>query len=85
MTILLYMNFDELHKLSFRNRGVLSSATQCGCFYCKRSFTPSEITEWTDDGEDTALCPYCSIDSVIPDLDNTLNVELLEAMNRKYF
>jgi len=38
MTMLLYMNFDELHKLSFRNRGVLSTATQCGCFYCKRLF-----------------------------------------------
>ncbi len=80
------MNFDELHKLSFRNRDVLSTATQCGCFYCKRLFAPSEIAEWTDDdGEDTALCPYCSIDSVIPDLDNTLNAELLEAMNRTFF
>ena len=78
------MPFDELHKLNFRNRGVLSTASQCGCFYCKKMFTPSEITEWTDDDE-TALCPYCSIDSVIPDIDKALNVELLEAMNRKYF
>lgn len=47
---------------------------------------PSEITEWTDDdGKDTALCPYCSVDSVIPDLDNSLNEELLEAMNRTFF
>lgn len=81
---MLYMTFDELHKLSIKNRNMLTTASLCGCFYCKKMFTPSEIIEWTDDDE-TALCSYCSIDSVIPNIDNALNVELLEAMNRKYF
>jgi hypothetical protein len=37
---------------------------RCGCFYCKSIFAPSKIVEWVDD-DDTALCPFCGIDSVI--------------------
>ncbi|OOG92609.1 hypothetical protein BTH41_05112 [Bacillus mycoides] len=35
----------------------------CGCFYCLEIFIPSKINEWWDD--DTAVCPYCGIDSII--------------------
>lgn len=42
---------------------------QCGCYYCLATFPPAEITEWCDEDEKgiglTALCPKCSIDSVI--------------------
>ena len=40
-----------------------------GCFYCQSTFSPTEIKEWLtecDEGQ-TALCPVCSIDSVIGD------------------
>jgi hypothetical protein len=41
----------------------------CGCFYCLEIYSPSEITEWTDEDENgigsCALCPKCGIDSVI--------------------
>ncbi len=79
------MTLEELHNLSFKNKDILLSKAKCGCFYCKQIFAPSDITEWIDDGESTALCPHCEIDSVIPDMDNTLNEELLESMYQRYF
>ena len=54
----------EAHKFSFRNREALSSDMECGCFYCMKIFPPDEIGDWLDDDQ-TAVCPYCGIDSVI--------------------
>jgi len=36
----------------------------CGCYYCCQTLEYSEIQEWIDHKQ-TALCPYCGIDSVI--------------------
>ena len=47
------------------NKEGLLRDTVCGCFYCLEIFSPSEIVEWIDSRETTALCPYCGIDSVI--------------------
>src|SRR5262245_35069182 len=46
----------EAHKRSIRHRAEIIASNLCGCFYCLSTFAPSEIAEWTDDG-DTALCP----------------------------
>lgn len=54
----------EAHAFSFRNRSKLEQDLECGCFYCMKIFPANEIEEWEDDGE-TAICPYCGIDSVI--------------------
>ncbi|MEI0559354.1 cytoplasmic protein [Brachyspira intermedia] len=58
----------------------------CGCFYCVSIFSPKLITDWIEDENDlTAICPYCGIDSVIPNYsDYQLNKELLKEM-REYF
>lgn len=52
------------HKHSIRHHEELSRSATCGCFYCLDIFDYDDIAEWTDDGN-TALCPDCSIDSVI--------------------
>ncbi|ARP44442.1 MULTISPECIES: cytoplasmic protein [Geobacillus] len=52
------------HRFSAHNRKYLQNDALCGCFHCLAIFSPGEITEWVDQG-DTALCPYCGIDSVI--------------------
>ena len=52
------------HKHSSIHREKLLSSEKCGCFYCLEIFKPSEINDWCD-GEQTALCPKCGIDSVI--------------------
>jgi hypothetical protein len=44
----------------------------------------SEIAEWIDDGQ-TALCPRCGIDSVLPVIDGKPDVVLLWAMHRYWF
>jgi len=54
------------HHHSGNNKEELKKSDKCGCFYCMRIYKASQIKDWTDGGE-TALCPYCMVDSVIAD------------------
>ena len=78
-----------LHLKCFENQNILENSKKCGCFYCLKIFNPAEITHWINDvGGKTALCPYCMIDSVIPESDSgdyELNTELLKDMNKYWF
>ena len=72
------------------NRRNVLVADVCGCFYCLRMFHPSTITEWVDENEEgvgqTALCPHCGIDSVIPSVPSRpVTHELLERLYREGF
>lgn len=64
---ILHDDYYELNSQSAYNRRLVEEAFECGCFYCGSRFAGSEVTEWLkeDDGEDTALCPYCGVDAVI--------------------
>ena len=54
------------HKYCTANRKQLAKDKVCGCFYCLKIYDPKEIEDWIQDKDgDTALCPYCDIDSVI--------------------
>ena len=65
----------EAHKNSSRHRDEILSSELCGCFYCLKVFSPSDIMDWVDETNNdetainqvgqTALCPHCGIDSVI--------------------
>lgn len=48
---------------NFNKRDVLESRN-CGCFHCLKIFPSFEIRSWVHKRE-TALCPYCGINSVI--------------------
>ena len=75
----------RLHDMSFQNSEALKGNEDCGCFHCEESFKSSEIKEWVDkkrSGPDTALCPRCGIDSVLP---NVTSPELLEKMYVAWF
>lgn len=77
------MNVEELIKLykcAIYNRKELEKANNCGCFYCKKLYNPKEIKEWCDNKQ-TAICPYCGIDSVIVNPTQ----EDLEMLNKYYF
>lgn len=82
-------NLSQLHDESFENEYLLKKVKMCGCFYCKRIFKVSEINEWIDDESgNTAVCPYCGIDSVIPestDGEYELTQEILQEMNQRFF
>lgn len=67
------------------NRGDLVSSAQCGCYHCLTIFKPEEIVEWTDD-DATAFCPYCGIDSVIPDkCSGPISTEMLVRCRGHWF
>jgi len=46
------------------HRSELDDSAVCGCFFCFRTFTTSDIKLWIDKNQ-TALCPRCGIDAVI--------------------
>lgn len=52
------------HKHSSNHREELVASEVCGCFYCLGTFSPDRIVDWVD-GNTTALCPLCGIDSVL--------------------
>jgi hypothetical protein len=53
------------HKHSSRHRAEIQASDVCGCFYCKATYPPVAIRQWLDEGDGTALCPKCAIDSVL--------------------
>ena len=57
-------DYIEAHKYCTRNKENLQKDTICGCFYCLEIFSPKEIEMWLN-REDTALCLYCCVDSII--------------------
>lgn len=61
-----HKKLQDLHELSHNNRDLLETQDKCGCYYCREIFPTKEITTWADDGQ-TAVCPYCHVDSVICD------------------
>lgn len=73
------------HAHSSDHRVQVLASKACGCFYCRRTFSPEEIGEWIDDDQ-TALCPKCGIDSVIGDRSGyQLSDEFLRAMRARWF
>jgi len=66
------------------------AAEVCGCFYCLKMFPPSTITEWVDfdDGDvgQTALCPHCGIDAVVPSVPaRPVTPDLLQRLHKRGF
>jgi predicted RNA-binding Zn-ribbon protein involved in translation (DUF1610 family) len=75
--------YRTAHVFSGHHRKQLEHAGKAGCFYCLQFFDPSEVTEWIDDDQ-TALCPGCGIDSVLP-VDEQVTPEFLKAMQQSWF
>ena len=74
--------YELAHKYCYSNKTDIQSSKQCGCFFCVKIFTPGEITEWSGQ---TALCPYCGIDSVLPDSRVEFDRRFLEGMYKLWF
>ena len=52
------------HRHSMKNRQLLASGGECGCFHCLKTFAANEVTDWPDD-DLTALCTRRGIDAVL--------------------
>jgi hypothetical protein len=88
---------EAAHPHSIRHRSEVEASGVCGCFYCLAVFPPSEVTEWIDWPADTpagaenargqtALCPRCSIDSVIGSASGfPITPEFLARMEAHWF
>lgn len=65
----LFERIHYAHILSIHNRSEIMASSQCGCFSCCRMFPASEVVDFIDErnGDPTAMCPYCMIDSVFGD------------------
>lgn len=75
------------HSRCSRNREVIQSSKQAGCFHCVKIFPASEVTAFIDHPPSgDAHCPKCGIDSVIADDGvNEFTSELLSALRKQYF
>lgn len=65
--MLTYYNYVTL------NKEAIGKSTECACIYCFKRMKPDEITDYCLDinsqgieVNETAICPYCNIDSIIP-------------------
>lgn len=79
------LKFEKLHAYSSNNKELIEKSEYCHCFHCKKKFNSKEVDQYLEI-ENTALCPHCGIDSVIPDcIDETIDNELIEGMNKYWF
>lgn len=79
--------FDQkaAHKRCSLHRDVMEKSATAGCFYCLAVFPPTEVKEWID-GQTTALCPKCGIDSVIPSTPEfPVDEDVLRQMEAHWF
>ena len=73
----------QLHTYSKNNRELISRSSRCYCFFCKKEIDPEQIEGYVDN---TALCPHCRIDAVIPDgIEFEINEDTVNKMNEYWF
>ena len=72
---------EEARKKSLFNRETVKESTICGCFFCMNVYLSEQVVDWCDKGQ-TAICPHCEIDSVIPGETDT---NFLQELCEKYF
>lgn len=80
------LTLEALHGKCAFHRAAVEASSLCGCFRCLRTYPPSEIKAWVHrDDDDTALCPYCSVDSVLPNSEVEITTALLTEMRERWF
>lgn len=87
-------SLHEIHRYCTRNRPLLERAKSAGCIFCGETFAPSEIREWIGEREreavssaaDTAKCPRCGAQSVLPSTAPVaLSPQMLAALREYWF
>ena len=77
---------ETAFSLSKMNRVLFEDEVACGCFFCGQILNSKLIKKWTEGGiDDTGLCPYCGMDTVLPEnCGVTVDRELLTDMHDYY-
>lgn len=60
--------WEHVSDLTIYNKNLLSASKMAGCYYCLSVYHVTDIQEFVDPQEDTALCPKCGIDAVVGDV-----------------
>lgn len=77
---------EHAHTFCTNNRESLLKDSLCGCFYCLEIYSPKKIQDWIDEGDKTALCAHCGIDSVIGESSGyPITKEFLTEMQKYWF
>ena len=75
----------EAHEFAIYNRAALEAGEWAACYHCREVFSPSEIGDFTDEGQ-TAMCPYCGVDAVLPESAGyPFLPEVLKALREHWF
>jgi hypothetical protein len=61
----LTLSKKEASLLSLHNRSEIKEGVPCVCYFCMQVIDGGDIEEWADDG-DTAVCPRCNVDAIVP-------------------
>lgn len=82
--------YDVIHSYTLENKALLQNSECNFCIYCKRTVNFADIVEWLVErsGKDSALCPYCGIDCVVPQrIDDVYDMDeqLLDEMHKYWF
>lgn len=77
-------DLERAHQHSSHHRAELMRSV-CGCFHCLETFEFDLIRQWTDNNN-TALCPFCSIDAVIGSASGyPIDANFLGVMQTRWF
>jgi hypothetical protein len=75
----------EASKFSIRNRVQLEKSKIAGCYCCLKIFNPKDVVEFWDDDQ-TGVCPYCGIDSVLGDESGySIDINTLKQLKAYWF
>ena len=71
--------------IAMKNKRLIEQSNNAGCFKCIKIFSKSEVKDYTDNNQ-TVLCPYCGIDSVVGDMCGfELSEEILQKANAFWY
>ena len=75
----------KLHAYASHNKHLVEQSEKCYCFHCKGVFNSSEIGSYLEN-EESALCPNCNVDAIIPDgIDDTIDESVIADMHDYWF
>ena len=76
-----------IHKHSSKNKFEILNSHKCACFHCFRIYDSTDVETFLkdNDGEETALCPVCTTDTIIGDASGfNLTDELIDTLAYEY-
>jgi hypothetical protein len=59
------IHHNTIHHYTINHRKLIEQYKFCVCTYCLYEYNMDKIKDWCDNNN-TAICPYCWVDSVLP-------------------